>query len=169
MKRSKKFSLPKRGQNFILHPSSFSLQKGFTLLELIVVISIISLFVALAFPAFYGLEERGLKSDARKTASLLRYLHENAIASKKTFSLQIDLSEHALSWNGPEGNKNEELSSLADIYLQSKGNVKEGQVIVFFGSSGIQEPIEVRLRAKDKTMTVSFSPISGRAKIKDEL
>ncbi|MBI5639753.1 MAG: type II secretion system protein [Nitrospirae bacterium] len=56
MARSKKFSLPKKGLNFILHPSSFSLQKGFTLLEIMIALAIVGgLLVTLIYSMNYHL------------------------------------------------------------------------------------------------------------------
>jgi len=138
---------------------------GFTLLELIVVLFIISLLAALAIPSFWGITEKEVKSDARKTASLLRYLNDSAIVSKKNYSLTCDLQKHSLSWEGPEGEKSEELKSLKSITLQSKGEIQEGQVTVSFGPLGLQENIEIRLSDSNEEMTVAFNAVSGRAKV----
>jgi hypothetical protein len=103
-------------------------------------------------------------------ASLLRYLNDSAIYSKQTFSLKFDLHNSIVSWSGPDGDREEKLKSLFGVRLQSQGEIKDGQVTVFFGPLGIQEGIEIHLRDKDDTSTVTFNPVSGRAKIsmKDE-
>ena len=138
---------------------------GFTLLELIMVIFLISLIAAMAIPSFYGMSENKLKSDARRLASLLRYLNDNAISTKETYSLKFDLQEGTLSWKEPNGRKTETFEDLAGVYLPSKGEVKEGQIIVFFGPLGIQESIAVHLRKEGKGMTVALNPWSGRTKV----
>jgi len=140
-------------------------QRGFTLLELIVVIFVIALLAGIVFPSFSGLGERQLSSDARRTASLLQYLSDSAMASKETYSVDFDLQKSSLSWKGPEGDKTERLRTLAGIDLQSRGMTREGLVTVFFGPAGIIEYTEVLLKDDEKEMKVTFNPISGRAKI----
>jgi general secretion pathway protein H len=144
---------------------AFIRQRGFTLLELIIVIFIISLLAGIVFPSFRGLSKRQLSSDARRIASLLQYLSDSAMASKETYSVDFDLQKSSISWKGPEGDKTESLKTLAGVDLQSKGMIREGLVTVFFGPAGIMEYIEVLLKDDEKGMKVTFNPISGRAKI----
>ena len=148
---------------FTFHFSLFT-RLGFTLLELAVVVFIISLMASLIFPAFYGADSK-IRSDARKTASLLRYLNDNAISAKETYPLKFDLGEGELSWKGPDGEKSEKLRSLAGVYLQSKGELKKGEVTVFFGPLGIREYMALHLLEDAKEMTVSINPVSGRVKV----
>jgi general secretion pathway protein H len=142
---------------------------GFTLLELIVVIFVISLLLAILFPSFYGLEGRSLKSDARRIASLLRYLNDSAISTKVTYPLKFDLKEQTLSWKGPDGEKTEKFESLYSLRLPSKGELKEGEITVFFGPLGIQESIAIYLKDdEEKGMTVALNSLSGRTKIMED-
>ncbi|MEW6214369.1 MAG: prepilin-type N-terminal cleavage/methylation domain-containing protein [Nitrospirota bacterium] len=138
---------------------------GFTLLELIAVIFIISLLLAIVFPSFYGFGEKKLKADAGRIASMLRYLNDSAITTKETHFLKFDLDADTISWKDSDGEKTERFKGLLTLELQSKGEVKEGQVVIFFGSFGIQENITIHLRNEDEEMTVTFNPLSGRAKI----
>ncbi|MEW6002262.1 MAG: prepilin-type N-terminal cleavage/methylation domain-containing protein [Nitrospirota bacterium] len=141
---------------------------GFTLLEIIIVLLVISLLLAIVLPSFYGLGEKKLKTDARKMASVLRYLNDTAISRKETYSLKFDFEEDTVSWKSPEGEKTEKVKSLFALYLQSKGTVKEGQVLVHFGPLGMQENIAVNLRDGDEAMTITLNALSGRTKIKSE-
>jgi prepilin-type N-terminal cleavage/methylation domain-containing protein len=150
---------------FTSHVSRLT-RTGFTLLELAVVIFIISLMAALVFPSFYH-SDNGLRSDARKTASLLRYLNDNAISAKGTYPLKFDLEEGELSWKGPDGERSEKLRSLAGVDLQSKGELKKGEVTVFFGPLGIREYMALHLSKDDKDMTVAINPVSGRVKVEE--
>jgi general secretion pathway protein H len=140
-------------------------QRGFTLIELIVVIFIISLIAGVVFPSFSGIEKRQLNSDARMVASLMVHLNDNSIASKETFSLKFDLQESVLSWNGPEGEKKEKIRTLAGIDLESKGLIREGMITIFFSPMGLQEYTEVLLKDDKNDLKVTFNPVSGRAKI----
>jgi len=140
-------------------------QRGFTLLELIVVIFVIALLAGIVFPSFRGLSQRQLSSDARRVASLLQYLSDSSMASKETYSVDFDLQKSSISWKGPEGDKTESLKTLAGVDLQSKDMTREGLVTVFFGPAGIMEYIEVLLKDDEREMKVTFNPISGKAKI----
>jgi general secretion pathway protein H len=139
---------------------------GFTLLELAVVVFIIAMLAAVVFPAFFGTGNK-ISAEARKTASLLRYLNDNAISTKSVYPLKFNLPDGILSWQGPDGEKTETLKGLASITLTSKGTIKEGEVTVFFGPLGIKENLAVHLRGEDKDMTVSINPVSGRVKIEE--
>lgn len=138
---------------------------GFTLLELIIVIFIISLLSAIVLPSFYRLGTDSLKTDAKKLASLIRYLNDSAIYSKQTYTLKFDLQDRSLSWNGPDGDKTEKFKDLAGLNLPSKGMVKEGQVTVMFGPLGLQENLDILLSNGGKEFKVLFNSLSGRIKI----
>ena len=138
---------------------------GFTLLELIIVIFVISISLAVVFPSFYGFGEKEIKADARRIASVLRYLNDSALAKKDTYSLKFDLEENTVSWYGPDGGKTEKLKSLSSIEIQSKGEVKEGQVVIFFNPLGIEESIAIYLQDGEERMSVTLNSISGRVKI----
>lgn len=140
-------------------------RRGFTLLELLVAIFIISLFAAIVFPSFSDLGEDRLRAEARKVAALLRYLNDNAVATKEQYSLEFDFRNSSLTWKGPEGEKSEQFRTLAWLSLPSRGKVHDGQVTVFFGPLGAPEPLEVSLLDHDHQMRVVFNPLSGRAKI----
>ncbi|MBA4372452.1 MAG: hypothetical protein C0402_06275 [Thermodesulfovibrio sp.] len=140
---------------------------GFTLLEIILVVFIISLFTAFALPSFSNLGSGGLKNDAKKFASLLRYLNDSSIYTKKDFQLNFNFSDKTVSWNGPEGEKSRELGAITSVTLPSKGIVREGQIIVFFGPLGISENIEITLSKGEHEAKISMNSLSGRVKITD--
>ena len=138
---------------------------GFTLLELIVTIFIVSLITAFVLPSFFRTGDSALRADARKTASLLRYLNDSSIYTKATFALRFNLEDGTISWDSPEGKKTETIRSVAGLKLPSKGEIRKGDVTVFFGPLGAQEAIEVDLRDHDASMSVVLNPLSGRVKI----
>jgi general secretion pathway protein H len=148
-----------------VHHSLFT-RLGFTLLELAVVVFIIAMLAAVVFPAFFGTGSK-ITAEARKTASLLRYLNDNAISTKSLYPLKFSLPDGLLSWKGPDGEKTDRLKGLVSLTLTSKGTIREGEVTVFFGPMGIQENLAVHLRDADKDMTVSINPVSGRVKIEE--
>lgn len=104
-------------------------------------------------------------SDAKKIASILRYLNDTSISSKKSSHIGFDLGAGGISWRSPEGDRSEIFRSLSAVKLPSKGAVREGQVIVFFGPLGAEEDIAVFLRDDKTEVRVVLSRVSGRVKI----
>ncbi len=143
---------------------------GFTLLELIVVIFIVSVVLALVLPSFTGIGESRIASEAKRLASIVRYLNDSAISTKETIQMKISFSDRAVSYAGPDGERNEHFDDISSVVLQSKGTVTEGEVTIFFGPLGAQESFSIYLGAGDSRMTISFNSVSGRVKIgaKDE-
>ena len=140
------------------------MNRGFTLLELVVVVFVLSVVFAVALPNF-AIHEGGIKKDARKIASILRYMNETAALKKQTLHMKFDLDKKALSWAAPDGQKTQEMRGLRAVEMQSRGVVKDGELIVFFGPQGLDEHLWVHLEQAGKEMTVAFNPISGRARI----
>ena len=138
---------------------------GFTLFELLIVVFLVSLMLSLAIPSFTVVGESKIKSDSKKLASVLRYLNDSAVSLKETFTLNVDFRDNLILYKGPEGKKKEKLESISAVELQSKGVVKEGDLIIFFGPLGASEAFSFFLQDNDNAMTVAFNPISGRVKI----
>jgi general secretion pathway protein H len=143
----------------------FCRRTGYTLLELIVVIFLLSLLAAVIFPSMRGLGEKSVMSEAKKAASLLRYLNDSAIYTKNTYSLKFDLGKGLVSWKGPDGEGAEKMRSLVGVRLPSKGEMKKGEVTVFFGPLGIRENIEISLQDTEEGVRVTLNRVSGRVKI----
>lgn len=143
-------------------------ESGFTALELVVVVFLLSLIALLVFPSFWSLKEQTQAEEARRIASILRYLNDRAVSCKEECTLKVNLREGSLSWKSREGERKEKFSSLAGISLQSRGEVKEGEVILLFGPSGIQEAIAIHLQAGGDSTRIEFNPLSGRVKVRSE-
>jgi len=141
---------------------------GFTLLELIVVMFIISLVMALILPSFSGFGENKLKSESREMASILRYMNDSAASRKETFLMKFDLDEGTVYWKGPDGEKTKKFDDITGVTTQSRGRVSNGEVIVFFEPLGIQENLSVHMSKDKKDMTITLNHLSGKVKIKDE-
>jgi prepilin-type N-terminal cleavage/methylation domain-containing protein len=138
---------------------------GFTLLELVVVLFIFSLVLALSLPSLTGLGEDKIQADAKRLASVVRYLNDSAVATKENLSLKVEFRDKVMRYEGPEGLKSERFDSIAGIELQSKGMVTEGEVIIFFGPSGSSESFQFHLRSDKRSLIVAFNGMSGRVKI----
>jgi len=141
---------------------------GFTLLELMVVIFIVSVVLALALPSFTGVGENKAMSDAKRIASILRYLNDSAQSTKESLSLKVDFRDKVIEYSSPEGEKSERFDSLSGVELQSRGNVTEGELLFFFSPLGAQENIIMHLGDEDSAIEVTLNNLSGRVKIQSK-
>lgn len=139
-------------------------RSAFTLLELVVVIFLVSLLAALVVPNLQYSENR-IRTQARQVASVLRYLNETAASKKVTLAISFNLDEGTITWQDSEGERSESIETLAAVELQSRGAVKEGELVVFFEPLGLREYLLVHLRHDDEVRTVAFNPVSGRVRI----
>jgi len=143
-------------------------RRGFTLLELIVALFLISLITAVVLPSFAGFGERKLKSEAREIASIMRFVHDSALSRKETYSLKFDFDGNVVVWKGPEGEKTKRFDNLTSITTQSTGTVSRGEVTILIEPLGLRENLSVHMGAGDENMTITFNHLSGKVKIKDE-
>lgn len=138
---------------------------GFTLLELMLVIFIVSVVLALSLPTFTGMGENKIVSDAKRIASILRYLNDSALSTKESLTLRVGFKNKVIGYNGPEGEKSERFDSLSGVELQSRGNVTEGELLVFFSPLGAQENITMHLGDEGSAVAVMLNSMNGRVKI----
>jgi general secretion pathway protein H len=145
--------------------AGISSNPGFTLLELIVVLFVVSLIAAVVLPSFAGFGESKLKSEAREIASVLRYVSDSAGSRKETLQMKFDLDKNLISWKEPEGDKTRKFDDMTGITTQSLGRVSNGELIFFFEPLGVRENLSVHIGKGDKNMTVTLNHLSGRVKI----
>jgi len=143
-------------------------RSGFTLLELIVALFLISLITAVVLPSFAGVGERKLKSEAREVASILRFVHDSALSRKETYWIKFDLDGNVVGWKGPEGEKTKRFDNITSITTQSTGTVSRGEVTIFIEPLGLRENISVHMGTGDENMIITLKHLSGKVKIKDE-
>ncbi|MBF0538822.1 MAG: prepilin-type N-terminal cleavage/methylation domain-containing protein [Nitrospirae bacterium] len=138
--------------------------RGFTFLELAVVLFIVSLFVALAYPAL-RVSVHSPGSEARRFASTLRYLNDTAINTKALYEISIDLGSKDMSYRLPEGQRQVTLQFLDRVYVSSRGDVREGQLLLPFGSMGLEEILKAYFTRDNETVIVSYDPYSRRVRV----
>ncbi|GBD96311.1 hypothetical protein BMS3Abin06_01196 [bacterium BMS3Abin06] len=142
---------------------------GFTLIELVIVIFIISLVTALIMPKLWDTGERALKSEAKRIGNTLRYVYDEAAGKKRTYLLRIDLSADSWSFESEKELRKFKMKRgvmFKDIVVPSFGEVSQGEVILKFGPMGPEEPVTVHLvNEDDMEYTVIFNHINGRVKI----
>lgn len=153
---------------------------GFTLIELMVVLVLLSLTAALIVPRLPSTEAMELKSSARSLASLLRYLGERSIGSKNIYRLHINFQENSIKVtrklaNGDEAPPEDPLLSrkalaegivITDLQSPRLGTVAEGEVLIDFGAAGLSEFVTLHLHSpKGESFTVTGYPQGGKVKI----
>ena len=160
--------------------SSSPAESGFTLLELAVVVAIIAILLVIVVPRLPSTEEAKLRSSARQTASLFRYLQDQGIGTKASYRLHIKMGENTISVtkiseDGVEITPEDtflqrqvlaEGISVADIQTQRTGMLTEGETAIAFGPAGIAEFVAIHLvTTKGKFFTIMAYPSSGKVKL----
>ncbi len=67
--------------------------KGFTLIELAVVVAILGVMIALIAPRLGDIGEANLKRSARHLTGMIRFLHEESQAKKVIYRLRFDIQD----------------------------------------------------------------------------
>ena len=67
--------------------------KGFTLIELAVVVAILGVMVALVAPRLGEIGEANLKRSARHLTGMIRFLHDESQAKKTEYRLKFDIQD----------------------------------------------------------------------------
>jgi len=152
----------------LISRAGISSKQGFTLLEIVVVLFIVSLVMAVVLPSFAGFGESKLRSEAREMASILRYMNDSAVSRKETFLIRFDLEKNMVTWQGPDGEKTKKFDDMTGVTTQSNGMVSKGELIVFIEPLGIQENLSIHMRRGKKGVVITLNHLSGKVKIKDE-
>ncbi len=71
-----------------------SKQKGFTLIELVIVIAVLGILAAIAVPKFVALQDDALVAAKKGMSGAVKSAHAVAIADKKAFPTVTDLAEY---------------------------------------------------------------------------
>jgi len=145
--------------------------RGFTILELLVVLFIITTVVLIAFPSLWS---EIVKDDKVTVASTLRNLREEAITTKKEILFTVDFRERQFRIRGARGVAKDK-SRIIDmnddetweLFLPSRGTIKEGEVIVAFTPSVQEELIALYLTKKGKETTIMLNNLSGEVEIEE--
>ncbi len=153
---------------------------GFTLLELVVVLVIVSVVVALVLPRLPAMQEANLRTSARQTAALLRYLDERSVATKKNYRLRIDLDDQRLtvlrrSASGDDltpadpylqRNPIHEGIVISDLTTPTLGKLTSGQATISYGPGGLTEPLLLHLGLPGgNSYTLQALPVSATVRV----
>ena len=154
-------------------------QAGFTLIEVVVVMVIISMVMLIVIPRLPTSEQENLKISARTLASTLRYLQERAATSRKLYSIALAPGNESIKIHeiGADGSVKEpsdpvlqksaikEGIIVADVRVPRLGKVGDGQLRLDVGVTGLRDFVTIHLRsATGQFWTVMAFPSGGKVK-----
>ena len=156
---------------------------GFTLLELAIVLFIIGLVMTIAMPYFGGLRGALLRSEARRLASRVNYLYQEAGAQKVLLRItfDLDLNSYSISRLDPFALKPAFKPErgpagvtvtlpigvrLRDVWVEGAGSFRRGEVSSQFYPGGSVDATVVHLAGDNGTvLTLAINSFSGRVAI----
>lgn len=141
---------------------------GFTLIELLVVIFIISLMVAVSLPSFTDILHDRTTTEAKRLASVIRYVNDTAVTTKENSHIKVIFRDRTLSYKTQGEDKSLRFETISGVKLQSRGMVREGEVIISFGPAGAGESFSIYLEDEKESLRVDFNALSGRVKITND-
>jgi general secretion pathway protein H len=155
-------------------------RRGFTLIEIAVVLAIIGMVLIVALPRLPSSEQENLKVSARTLASTLRYMQDRAASGRTTYFLRMEPGTDGVKVleAAADGSEKEPLDPLlqkrpvkegivvADVIIPRLGKVIDGTIRLDVGSGGLRDFVIIHLRSPEvKFWTVMAFPASGKVKI----
>ena len=154
---------------------------GFTLVEIVVVMVLISLFMVFSIPLFSNIGTSGLGSSARRLSGTIKYLFNESALSGLEYRLVYDLDQgiyraQILEANGelfdaPDQGREAALKGevrFKDLQLPGRGKFTMGQVTTRIHPSGWVEETIIHLEdGAGEMMTLRVSPLTGTTEVFD--
>lgn len=156
--------------------------RGFTLLELVVVLALLAMAAALVIPRLPAMQESKLHDSARRLAAQMRYLDERAVSGKSGYRLRINLDEQKIDVAKKSATGEEILpedpylqrSTIAegvvikDVRTERLGLINNGTVRINYGPGGLSELILIHLALPGgPEVTIQALPVRGMVRIAD--
>jgi general secretion pathway protein H len=163
----------------LLQMRAFRCRRGFTLIEIAVVMVIISMVMVLVLPRLPSSDQENLKISARTLAATLRYIQERAATSQTGYHLMLSPGTDVIKIyeTGTDGSVKDPADPLlqkaavkegiivADVRIPRLGKINDGQLRVDVGVAGVRDFITIHLRsAEGQFWTVMAFPSGGKVK-----
>ncbi len=148
-----------------------SRQKGFTLLELVVVLVVIALAMAVTYPSLSrGTAALHLRSVGRDVLNSLRYARERAITEQTVMRVTVSKEERKITLTDDYGEGARTLLLPDDVRIQSLvvagQEVQGGPLIVRFLPNGSASEAEILLQsATGGALRIIADGITGGARV----
>jgi len=156
-------------------------QNGFTLIEIMVVVVLVSLFMAFSVPLFSNIGTSSLGTSARRLSGTIKYLfNESAMTGleyrliydldRGTYRAQI-LEEDGSLVDDPDQGREASLKGsvrFKDLQLPGRGKFTMGQITTRLHPSGWVEETIIHLDDGDgKMLTLRVMPLTGTTEVFD--
>lgn len=154
---------------------------GFTLVELVVVMVLISLFMVFSIPLFSNIGTSSLGTSARRLSGTIKYLFNESAMSGLEYRLVYDLDQglyraQILEANGeqvdaPDQGRQAALKGdvrFMDLQLPGRGKFTMGQITTRIHPSGWVEETIIHLDdGAGEMLTLRVSPLTGTTEVFD--
>jgi general secretion pathway protein H len=155
-------------------------RRGFTLIEIAVVLVIIGMVMMIVIPRLPATDSENLKISARTLASTMRYMQDRAATGRTTYYLRMEPGTDTVkvleaAADGSEKEPDDTLLRkqpvkagiiVADVVIPRLGKITEGQVRLDMTAGGLRDFVVIHLRSPDdKFWTVMAFPASGKVKV----
>ncbi len=155
-------------------------QRGFTLLELTIVVLLLSLFAALTIPVLSRFGRDDLAWSSRRIAGTVQFLFNEAAISGREHRLAFELQQNRMTAVLVE--KNGETVSLErwekrlilpenvkvkDVHIAGRGVFSSGSANIHFLPSGFLEESLIHLSDTEKDMTLRLNPFTGATEVRE--
>ncbi len=161
-------------------------ERGFTLLELLVVLTLIAIMLALSVPAFRtSLFTDQLRQSARSIIGILHEVRQAATGSRSGCYLDIDLGENQLSYTCPQPPaQGEDLQSSEDtpapavklgpavrvssLWSGDDNSVASGTVSLWVNQNGQMDRLIINLTDGEKELALISSVFVAEIRLEDK-
>lgn len=154
-------------------------QRGFTLIEMTLVVLLLGLLANLTLPLLSSMEVDRLNATARRISGTVKYLYNEAIMTGLEQRLVFDLADNSFitAQLDPDGELREnsgpgrryqfpESVRIESIFQPQRGERREGQITTAMLPGGWLEETIIHLRNdKDRQMTLRLVPLTGTTEL----
>ena len=158
--------------------------RGFTLVELGMVLFLLGLFATLSIPLFYSGAESALHTDARKISTAVRHLYNEAAISGAQHRIRCELERGVFEFEFVDGagewrsieNKRSSLQldsavRIRDIWREDAGTASKGSVTINIYPQGWMPATTIHLQSGSGSnaseLSIHLLPLSGLAEIEE--
>jgi len=154
-------------------------QKGFTLIELSIVVFLIALFSSMTIPLLTGFGQNQLDASARRLSGAIKYLYNESALNNSQYRLVFNLDKE--TWRAKIRQENGELvaakrfgsptplrgdARIRDIHVSGKGSQNSGEVSLSIYPEGWIDRSVLHLdNGGNEILTLRIEPFTGTTEV----